>query len=324
MSNWKVSKQKIAIFPHPNADNLSLGRVGTYQVVIQKGIYNDNDEVIFAPEKSILSGTLKSEYEKYLSGPNKDRIKSVRLRGEISSGIIIPRNFFPDFDSIPIDVDISDKLGITQYEPVIPANLAGIVKKFDIPFIGHHDCEHAGVYVNDLIDGERIVITSKIHGSQFILAHDIENDNTIVSSKGNLKRGLAIEYSENNTYWQAAKNDNIISKIKSNWNSGIVQIFGEVIPVQSGYTYGQTKATTRIFDIRFNGVSIPYDIVPEDFKKIWVPVVFDDNLFLDKKEVVVYSDPERGIHKTKIDYHLPKFIQELAEVKERISGKELH
>jgi len=29
MSNWKVSKQRIALFPHPNAEKLELGKVGT-------------------------------------------------------------------------------------------------------------------------------------------------------------------------------------------------------------------------------------------------------------------------------------------------------
>jgi RNA ligase (TIGR02306 family) len=325
MSNFRVSKQKIALFTHPNADALMLGRVGSYQVVVQKGLYNDGDEVIFAPEKSVLTGQLKTEYEKYLSGSNKDRVKAVRLRGEISSGIIIPNSLVPNFDQIGLDEDVAELLGITKYEPPIPAQLAGKVRSFDMPFIGHHDCEHAGVYVNELIDGERVIITSKIHGSQFILAHNIETGETIVSSKGQLKKGLVLEDAEGNSYWEAAKNDNIVNKIKSNWSgNGIVQIFGEIIPIQSGYSYGQTKITSRIFDIRFNGDSIPYDVVPDDFKSIWVPVVFDGHLFLDKKEVIIYSDPEKGIHKTKIDFLLPKFIQELAEVKERISGKELH
>jgi hypothetical protein len=38
MSNWKVFKTKIEVFVHPNADALMLGKVGSYQVVIQKGL----------------------------------------------------------------------------------------------------------------------------------------------------------------------------------------------------------------------------------------------------------------------------------------------
>jgi hypothetical protein len=60
-------------------NSLQLGRVGSYQVVVQKGLYQDGDVVVFAPEKSVLTGQLKAEYETYLVGPNKDRVKAIRL-----------------------------------------------------------------------------------------------------------------------------------------------------------------------------------------------------------------------------------------------------
>ena len=82
MSNWKVSKQRITLFPHPNAEKLELGKVGTYQVVVQKGAYKDNDEVVFVPEKSVLSGLLRDEFATYLVGPDEDRVKAIALRGE--------------------------------------------------------------------------------------------------------------------------------------------------------------------------------------------------------------------------------------------------
>jgi len=324
MSNWKVAKQKINLFIHPTADLLELGRVGSYQVVVQKGLYKDGDEVVFAPEKSVLTGQIKAEFEKYLVGPEKNRVKSVRLRGEISSGIIIPPFLIPGIETFTIGEDVSEKIGITHYEPPIPTQLAGKVKTFDMPFVGSHDCEHANVYVNDLIDGERVILTEKVHGSQFILAHDVDTNQTIVSSKGLLKRGLTIEDSDENTYWIASKNDKIIDKIKSYWNTGVVQVFGEVVPVQSGYSYGQTKPTTRIFDIRTDGISIPYDLIPDEIREMWVPIIYDGPLNLISKEVVVYEDVERGIRKTRVDYILPKEIVDLSKGNEMVSGKELH
>lgn len=324
MSNWKVSKEKNELFTHPNADALQLGKVGSYQVVVQKGLYQSGDEVVFAPEKSVLCGSLKTEFETYLAGPNKDRVKSVRLRGEISSGIIVPKSLVPDFDKFEIGEDVSELLGIVKYEPPIPTQLAGKVRSFDMPFIGTHDCEHANIYVKDLIQGERVVLTEKVHGSQFILGHNLDTNDTIVSSKGMLKSGLVIEESEGNTYWIAAKNDQLVEKIRENYQTGVVQIFGEVVPVQSGYNYGQTKPTVRIFDIRVDGVSTPYDQVPEDFKTIWTPVIYDGTLNLEEKEVVVYEDDERGIRKTRIDYILPKEIIDLCKGNELVSGKQLH
>lgn len=324
MSNWKVSKEKIQIFTHPTADKLQLGKVGSYQVVVQKDNYKDGDIVVFAPEKSVLTGNLLKEYETYLVGPNKDRVKSIRLRNEISSGIIIPQHLISNFDELPIGEDISEKLGITKYEPPIPQQLSGQVKTFEMPFVGQHDCEHANVYVNDLKDGERVVITEKLHGSQFILAHSFADNETIISSKGLLKSGFHIEESDTNTYWVAAKNDSLIQKIKESFLSGVVQIFGEVIPIQKGYSYDQDKPTVRIFDIRHNGKSLPYDTVPDNFRSLWVPVLFDGELNLDKREVVIYSDEDSGIHQSKIDYILPKFITDLSKGKELVSGKNLH
>jgi len=324
MSNFKVSKEKIQLFVHPNADLLMIGKIGSYQVVVQKELYQDGDEVIFAPEKSILTGEIKNQFEDKLVGPNKDRVHAVRLRGEISSGIIVPRHLVPNFDQIQVGEDVSEILGITKYEPPVPRRLQGQVKSFNMPFIGHHDCEHVGVYVNDLIDGERVVISEKVHGSQFILGHDVNTNNTIISSKGLLKSGLTIVEGEGNAYWEASKNDNVVEKIRKNFTDGVVQVFGEVIPIQKGYDYGQTKLTVRLFDVRHNGVSIPYDQVPQDLLDMWVPILYDGPLNLIQKEVVIYSNPELGIHKTKFNNILPKEIVDLCRGRELVSGRQVH
>jgi RNA ligase (TIGR02306 family) len=324
MSHWKVSKEKIELFTHNNADSLQVGKVGSYQVVVQKGLYKSGDLVIFAPEKSILSGSIKSEFESYLAGPNKDRVKAVRLRGEISSGIIIPKHLIDNFDDFEVGQDVSELLGIKKYEPPIPTSLAGKVKPFDMPFIGTHDCEHANIYAKDLVKDERVVITEKVHGSQVILAHNLETNETILSSKGILKQGLSIEESSDNTYWIAANNDKLIDKIRDSFSQGVIQLFGEVIPVQKGYSYGQTKPCIKLFDIRINGESIPYDLVPECFKEIWTPVIYDGELKLDEKEIVVYEDKEKGIRKVRIEQMLNKEILDLCKGTEMVSGRQVH
>ncbi len=324
MSNWKVFKSKIELFIHPNADQLQIGKVGSYQVVVQKGLYENGDEVVFVPEKSTLSGPIKSEFEKYLAGPNKDRVKSVRLRGELSCGIILPTHLISDITRFPFDEDISDELGISKYEPPIPVQLAGQVKRFDMPFIGHHDCEQVGVYVNELIQGEDVIILEKIHGSQNILAHDVENNKTIVSSKGLLKSGLVIDESDTNFYWIAARNENLVGRIRNCWTTGIIQIFSEIIPIQKGYDYGQIKPTLRIFDIRHNGISIPYNDIPDAFKDIWAPLIYNGPINLIEKEIVIYENVDAGIRKTKIEYILPSEIIEMSKGMEMVSGTQKH
>jgi hypothetical protein len=38
----------------------------------------------------------------------------------------------------------------------------------------------------------------------------------------------------------------ILGIIKRNFTKGVVQVFGEVVPVQGGYSYGQVKPTSRL------------------------------------------------------------------------------
>lgn len=90
MATWKVAKDKIKIFEHPNAEKLEIGLVGQFQVVVQKGMYQDGDEVIFIPAKSLLPDEVAEPYRAYLVGANKNRVHSTRLRGELSMGVVYP------------------------------------------------------------------------------------------------------------------------------------------------------------------------------------------------------------------------------------------
>lgn len=48
-----------------------------------------------------------------------------------------------------------------------------------------------------------------------------------------------------------------------------------MIPIQKGYYYGEDAMTLRIFDLRIDGVSVAYSNVPDVFKDLWVPVLYD-------------------------------------------------
>jgi RNA ligase (TIGR02306 family) len=285
MSNWKVSKQRITLFPHPNAEKLELGKVGAYQVVVQKGLYADGDEVVFVPEKSVLTGVLRDEFANYLAGPNKDRVKAIALRGELSCGIIlnpdlVARATGHHLNVLPVDEDLSERMGITKYEPPIPSNLAGEVAPLpDGVLHGTHDCEHLGIYEGELMPGEEVVITEKLHGSQAIYYMHPLKGQSYVASKGLLSRGLVLLQTADNAYWQAAPPIWYrIGKMHAQGMCGIddaVQVFGELIPCQGGaWNYGQSSKTVRVFDVRVNGVSVPYDKLIGVWDDVWVPILF--------------------------------------------------
>jgi RNA ligase (TIGR02306 family) len=261
MSNWKIQIQPIQIHPHPNAESLELGIVGDYQVVVQKGQYKNGEQVLFAPEKSILTGQLREEFAKYLKGPNKDRVGSVHLRGELSQGILIPKQFWPE-DWEGDDIDLPAYLGITKYVPEMPKELLG-----DTVFIPQgvlyktHDCNQLAKNEHTLSEKTIVTVSEKIHGTQGVYILDKTTGNIYVTSKGRLDKGLCFAEGVSNIYTQAL--DNPLVNQPHTLREAIVayaykaedvlQVVAEVVPCQKGFTYGLDKPTAIPFRIIIDG-----------------------------------------------------------------------
>lgn len=285
MSDWKVSKERIALFPHPNADKLALGKVGQEQVVVQQGQYTDGEVVLFAPERSVLSGALLDVFRTYLVGPDKNRVKAISLRGEPSCGIILSDDLVfaqcgKHIADLPFGEDVSKLLGITRYVAPIPTELAGdVVPIAEGHRFGKHDCEQFGVYASELAAGETVVITEKLHGSQVVLYIDLASGYRFITSKGFLDKGLCLVESPRNAYWRGS--GAVWELLATSLKTGVfqpadqVQVFGELVPCQGrNWSYGYSDPVIRVFDVRVNGTSIPYDKLGDAWRNVWVPVVF--------------------------------------------------
>lgn len=272
---WKVSRERIKIYPHPNADALELGRVGDYQVVVGKGQYSDGDVVVFAPKNSLLSGAIRDEFSTYLKGEGNNRVVQVRLRGEISEGIIIPDSLLVGFEfDRAIGKDISAELGIEQYLPPLPVAFQGTVHRYpDDVLTSDHDCHQFRTYLDEFSPNEMVEVTEKLHGSQ--IAITFKEGDWYVSSKGvHSRRGHILE-AEGNVYWEALRNSGIINIVEEKFVEhpfDSVQLFGEVIPVQGeDWSYGQSKPTLRLFDMRVNGTRVA---MPYVFDHLRVPLLY--------------------------------------------------
>ena len=277
MAMWSVIREAIQLFDHPNADSLQLGKVGAFQVVVQKGLYEDGNEVIFAPAKSLLPESLSEPYRKYLRGPEHDRVGQVRLRGELSMGVLIPIEEAAKVTTdLPLGQCLAERLGIRKYEPPIPQNLAGEVRPLNLD-LSKHDVEEFGIYANEFDPEEPVVVTEKVHGSQ-LMYYLCTDGSEGLSSKGMLSKGLEIIESDTNAYWRAVRNSGLKEIAESFLGScNVVQIFGEVVPVQRGnWTYGfdPNKPQVLVFDIRRDGQSIPTVQGRVEHEEVpWVPVI---------------------------------------------------
>lgn len=80
----------LTVHEHPDADALELAQVGLYRAVVAKGAYRTGEAALYIPGQAVLP--LAPVEELGLTGRpaggNSDRVKAVRLRGELSQGIV--------------------------------------------------------------------------------------------------------------------------------------------------------------------------------------------------------------------------------------------
>lgn len=224
MSEFKVTIEQVKVFPHPNADRLELAQVGLYRSVIAKGQFVDGDYALYIPEQAVLPPELIEELglTGKLAGSEKNRVKAVRLRGELSQGIVCR----PKAANLVWDcacetgvgegcqgcaayagdclTDFADQLGITKWVPPIPVGMAGDVEAAP-NLLRWIDIENIKRYPDMFAPDELVVATEKIHGSCFLLTYEVAGDAVWVSSKGMGGKSLALKESATNLYWRAAK-----------------------------------------------------------------------------------------------------------------------
>lgn len=206
MSTLACTVERLTILPHTNADALELAAVGGYRAVVGKGAYKTGDYALYIPEQAVLPDALIEEIglTGRLAGSKHNRVKAIKLRGELSQGIVCRPAALAGVDFAAAEAartDFADLLGIVKWVPEVPASMAGkmIAAPGLLPWI---EIENIKRYPDMFIPGEPVTASEKIHGSACLLT--ISRDGTLlVSSKGFGSRRLAILEDDANVYWRA-------------------------------------------------------------------------------------------------------------------------
>jgi len=106
---------------HSNADKLDIIKVMGWQLVSKRDDFKVGDLCVFCEIDSILPTT--NPNFAFLE-KSKGRIKSVKLRGELSQGIAFPLFVLGCCpQDTPLEgLDVTEQLGITKYEPPEPSH----------------------------------------------------------------------------------------------------------------------------------------------------------------------------------------------------------
>ncbi|MEU0004783.1 RNA ligase (ATP) [Streptomyces sp. NPDC006314] len=246
MSTLRVTAEVLTVHEHPNADALELAQVGLYRAVVAKGVYRTGEAAVYIPEQAVLPPGLIEELglTGRLTGGDANRVKAVRLRGELSQGIVCRPKALADVDlarAAAEGSDFAELLGITKWVPPIPPTMGGEVESAP-DLLPWADIENVQRYPDIFTPGEPVVLTEKLHGSACLLtyvagemgpvrAKSGARGRVYVSSKGFGARSLALKEDPRNLYWRAVRGHGVAevaARLCERLGARRIGIFGEV------------------------------------------------------------------------------------------------
>jgi len=204
------------------ADRIELAKVQGWQSVVTRKTYTVGDRIIFVPIDTILQPSVWNSYLWDKQDPTKPiRVKTVKLKGVISSGLIFPLSILDPFTEYEIGQDVSEQLNIRKYIKPIPVHLQGIAKgDFPTHLVSKTDEDNLlsnPDVLNELKSCDKIVCTIKCDGTSGTFIKELDGTFRVCS------RNLELEDGDN-IYWQMAKKYDLQNLMENG-----MSIAGEII-----------------------------------------------------------------------------------------------
>ena len=280
--------------PIEGADKIEVATVGGWKVVCQKGLYTVGDLAVYCEIDSFIPTaiapflTRDGHYPKTYEGVEGERLKTVKLRGQISQGLLLPlkemygalRGLNDHFDG----QDVSENLGIVKYEPPVSAQLAGISKgsfPSQIPKTDQERCQNLKREIAGAI-GTAFEVTEKLDGSSMTVY-------LLDGVFGVCSRNLDLKESEGNTFWKAARELDLETKMRDVADNFAIQgeLIGEGIQKNIYGIKGHEFHVYDMYDILV-GAYMPSPQVSNNCEKFGLHhcPVLDDNCILTEYDTV--------------------------------------
>lgn len=233
------------IKPIEGADLIECAVINGWNVVTKKGEFAINDNVVYCE----IDSWIPHDIAPFLSKPEPkqynnvlgNRLKTAKLRGCISQGLILPTSLLSG--EFNVGDDVSELLGIQKYDPPIPASIAGMAKGNFPSFIPKTDEERVQNLGDDIfkVVGKEVYITEKLDGTSFT-AYVYDGEEGVCS------RNLDLKETDENTLWQYAREHNLHDKLKTLPFNAAIQ--GELIGCGiQGNKYKRNKFELYVYNL---------------------------------------------------------------------------
>lgn len=274
------------IRPIVNADSIECAVIDGWTVVVRKGEFKIEDIVIFleidswVPTKLAPFLTSPGHNPKVYDGIEGERLRTVKLRGQLSQGLVLPvdilmsngKSFWYEGE------DVSDFLGIKKWERQFNKTYSSVAKAGFPTEVPKTDQERIQNIVNDIkfwynnnyfewevtekLDGTSTTFYLDLYNEYHVCGRNIENYNTLDNNYGKVSLDLNIE-----------------ERMKTNNLQGFA-IQGEIVgPGIQGNKYKLDKLKFFVYDV--------YNVKEGRYLSSIERLCFVDNIGLDHVPVLM-------------------------------------
>lgn len=214
------------------ADLIEVATINSWKLVVKKGEFSIGDKAVYCEIDSFLpiceqfEFLRKSSYKK-MGDLEGFRLKTIRLRGQVSQGLLLPLSILTgkihaqSYSQLSTGDDVTQALGIFKYEPPIPAQLAGVMKGNFPSFVPKTDEERIQNLTAsyEKYKTNTFYVTEKLDGSSatFYLNNGVF---------GVCSRNIDLIETSDNSFWQQARSLDLENKMKG---FGNIALQGELI-----------------------------------------------------------------------------------------------
>ena len=157
----------------PESDFLEIAHIMGWQCVVKKGEFREGEFGVYFEVDSFLPVEPRYEFLRASSFRANDdngegfRIRTVKLRGQLSQGLMLPRALFPELDGANEGDDVTEKLGVKKWYIPETATAGGTIigeRPYGMPTSDEIRIQSA----TDLLDrlaGKPYYITTKMDGT---------------------------------------------------------------------------------------------------------------------------------------------------------------
>lgn len=101
------------IRPIEGADRIVVAQVDGWECVVQKDEFHVGQHIVYVEVDSVVPERPEFEFLR----DRKFRVRTIKLRGQVSQGLVLPLSVLPNGTKCDLGDDVTDALGIKKYDP---------------------------------------------------------------------------------------------------------------------------------------------------------------------------------------------------------------